>query len=68
MAKPSDKSPGMEQFLEGMFGRTTAIEADKCVRCKKDAKEFKDALSKKEYSISGLCQKCQDGIYGKYDE
>lgn len=21
---------------------------------------FKDALSKKEYEISGLCQKCQD--------
>ena len=25
---------------------------------------FKDELSKKEYSISGLCQDCQDKIFG----
>lgn len=25
---------------------------------------FKDALSKKEYSISGLCQDCQDKVFG----
>ncbi len=26
--------------------------------------EFKDALSVKEYQISGLCQKCQDATFG----
>ncbi len=25
--------------------------------------EFKDALSKKEYGISAMCQKCQDAIF-----
>lgn len=25
--------------------------------------EFKDALSRKEYSISGLCQACQDKVF-----
>jgi len=25
--------------------------------------EFHDELSKKEFKISGLCQKCQDGIF-----
>lgn len=25
--------------------------------------DFKDALSKKEYGISGLCQACQDEIF-----
>lgn len=25
--------------------------------------EFRDELSKKEFEISGLCQKCQDGTF-----
>jgi len=28
-------------------------------------KTFRDALSRKEYGISGLCQKCQDDVFGK---
>lgn len=38
-----------------------------CSWCKKEIdllNEFKDALSKKEYSISGFCQKCQDDTFG----
>jgi ribosomal protein S18 len=27
--------------------------------------EFKDTLSLKEYKISGLCQICQDRLFGK---
>lgn len=27
-------------------------------------KEFRDELSKKEWKISGLCQKCQDKVFG----
>lgn len=26
--------------------------------------DFKDDLSRKEYQISGLCQKCQDSVFG----
>jgi len=26
---------------------------------------FRDSLSIKEYNISGMCQKCQDDIFGK---
>lgn len=26
--------------------------------------DFRDERSKKEYSISGMCQKCQDKIFG----
>jgi len=33
-------------------------------RCKDpDKKGFKDELSKKEFRISGLCQKCQDETF-----
>ena len=29
---------------------------------------FKDELSKREYKISGMCQTCQDKIFGAPDE
>lgn len=65
MAIPSNKSSELEQFLEKNFGRTTAILTNKCVFCKGAAEHFADEISKTEYSISGLCQKCQDEIYGQ---
>jgi hypothetical protein len=40
-----------------------ALAAGRCPSCKGEAKEFKDELSKKEYSISGMCQKCQDKVF-----
>lgn len=41
------------------------IAEDKCPQCKRDISEndFKDDLSRKEYSISGLCQTCQNFIF-----
>jgi hypothetical protein len=68
MTEPSEKSPGMENFLENIFGRTTAIKGDVCVPppmgCGGHATDFRDDLSRKEYTISGLCQKCQDSVFG----
>ncbi len=66
--EPTKKSSEMEQFLNNTFGRTDAIVADKCVPppmgCGQPATNFKDQLSEKEYRISGLCQNCQDSIFG----
>lgn len=64
MATPSQKSPEMTAFLEAMMKRTTRINANRCVTCGGEAKEFADALSRKEYSISGMCQKCQTEVFG----
>ena len=38
---------------------------NKCPFCKKDMTnpKFRDSLSKKEFEISGLCQKCQDETF-----
>lgn len=36
-----------------------------CPSCKKPISRFRDDLSFKEYNISGLCQKCQDQVFGK---
>ncbi len=54
----------MTDMLEGLFGRTTAIVSDTCVSCNKPATEFTDAVSEREFAISGMCQKCQDETFG----
>ena len=42
------------------------VKAGKCPFCgstKIYPKDFRDALSLKEYTISGMCQKCQDDFF-----
>ena len=72
MAKPSEKSPEITRFLENTFGRSTALKNDVCIPaptgCGGPAVNFKDDLSRKEYTMSGLCQKCQDSVFGDSDE
>ncbi len=63
MATPSPKAPNMEQFLENLYGRTTAILLDYCVICRKPAENFRDELSLKEFTMSGMCQSCQDVVF-----
>lgn len=42
------------------------IDAGKCAFCADpiNQDEFRDDLSRKEFEISGLCQKCQDWVFG----
>ncbi len=42
------------------------VEGGVCPFCKikVDTNAFKDELSRREYKISGLCQSCQDDIFG----
>lgn len=55
-----------------LFGRklSESIEKQTCFVCGSKANEFEDALSKKEYGISGMCQTCQNIVFegGPYDE
>lgn len=50
----------------GFKKEVEAVEAGKCPFCgeKVDQDSFRDELSKKEFKISGLCQKCQDETFG----
>jgi hypothetical protein len=70
MTKPMfNKSPEMKAAIEAIFpGTLAAVEACKCPLCKAPIGEFRDALSRKEYSISGLCQDCQDMIFYSPEE
>jgi len=67
--KPSEKSPQITQLLEDMGKRSSSLKQNRCVPepigCGKLIGEFKDELSEREYSISGLCQKCQDKFFGE---
>jgi protein-arginine kinase activator protein McsA len=67
--KPSPKDPQLEAFISILdFDRKTKIEAYLCVACNKPALLFSDKLSKLEFSISGLCQDCQNDVFGKKEE
>lgn len=67
---PSNKTNEMESALTGVFGfdRREVIHKNKCapppIGCGELAIVFDDELSQQEYRISGLCQKCQDKIFG----
>ena len=61
------KAQELENLLEAVSGRTTAITSDRCVDsplgCSESVGKFKDTLSVQEYRISGLCQACQDSVF-----
>lgn len=63
--KPTDKSPDIERFLKAMTGidRRQAVHEAFCVICGGPAIEFKDELSKKEFTISGMCETCQQKVF-----
>jgi len=69
MFEPSQKSEGIESLLTAITGksRPDTIKAGQCTTC--DATglttaSFTDDLSRKEYTISGMCQACQDSVFG----
>lgn len=51
-------------------GRREAIGAARCIPApigcggSVSVQGFRDEISKKEFRISGLCQKCQDSVFG----
>ena len=65
------KSPEMKKALERIgekvFGRSRkrCLEEQTCVVCGYAASEFRDEASAKEYSISRMCQPCQDFTFGR---
>ena len=58
IGKPDLNKPAFSIFKK----ERKSIEKGICPFCgsKIKKKEFRDPTSEKEYSISGLCQKCQD--------
>ena len=57
----------IKELMQKVFPEEEARKAEgKCPFCGKTIdveNEFKDELSKKEFTISGLCQSCQDDFF-----
>ncbi len=70
MAEPTKKAPEIRELQSKLTGDDpeAAIRADRCIKppvgCGGPAVEFADDLSRQEFRISGLCQKCQDSVFG----
>jgi len=51
----------------GLGKAVERVERGDCIWCGKAVHpnaEFKDELSQREFNISGMCQACQDGVFG----
>ena len=70
--EPTKKNPQIDALLSSIIfngkDRVTCIQEGTCVTCDDahdiKATSFRDDISKKEYSISGMCQSCQDDVFG----
>jgi hypothetical protein len=51
----------------GFENEVDKVEKSLCPFCKDAVKieDFRNELSRKEFKISGICQKCQDDFFGK---
>lgn len=63
MIEPIDRSPELEKTLDKLTGAPSAVRAGLCVSCKGVADLFDNEQSEREYTISGLCQACQDKAF-----
>ena len=67
--EPTQKSGEIDQFITKATGiqRRESIKKEVCSICHKKVDleiDFRDRISLKEYSISGMCQECQDKVFG----
>jgi len=64
------KTPEMERALDGiskaLFGRGRSEGCcPTCGSTKINPEDFRDDLSRKDFSISGMCQECQDSVFDR---
>ena len=66
------KAPNMQRVLDNLANRVgdrtgSGVRVKgKCATCPREfdpETEFKDELSKREYRITGTCQRCQDRLF-----
>ena len=60
MELPDLNKPAFKIFAHA----TERVKSGKCPMCGKEITGFRDELSEQEYGISGMCQECQDQVFG----
>lgn len=65
MSEPTPKSGILNDLLSVFSGkdREATIRSNECMTCGGKWLVFRDTESQKEYTISGMCQKCQDSVF-----
>ena len=63
--EPSSKSAALDLMLSNLMGKSREIQiaSNLCMVCDGDANSLRDTLSETEYTISGMCQICQDLVF-----
>jgi len=64
------KHPEIEAMLSSLTGvsRVGAVAEASCALCHGSASSFRDSLSAKEYTISGMCQSCQNDFFEQFED
>jgi hypothetical protein len=64
--KPSEKSEGIDKAISSFSGkdRKEVITGGQCALCDNPNTDFRNEKSIREYKISGMCQDCQDRVFG----
>ncbi len=61
-----------DKISNALYGKsvTDAQTSRSCLHCGVNVDElgFSDALSKREYLISGMCQNCQDAVFNMEED
>ena len=59
--------PFTKWAAKALYGKkgSSNLKKGACVTCGSTDQQFRDALSKKEWGISGMCQNCQDKVFSK---
>ena len=67
--KLTNKSKEIDNLIMEVIGidRREVIKNNTCAFCVEPNFEFGNSISVQEYRISGLCQNCQDEVFGKDD-
>ena len=67
MLKPPNPNKPIFQIVPSLVKR---IDDRLCVTCPKPIldMDFRDEISIKEYGISGMCQSCQDSVFGEPED
>lgn len=68
MTEQDPRNRPFTRMAAHLLGSHNALMAGRCPTCQGEVGEFRDALSRKEFGISGMCQGCQDNVFGTEDE
>ena len=65
MSKSPEMVNALDLISQAWYGRprSEALAGSICVICGDPAVAFRNELSAREWSISGMCQKCQDAAF-----